>query len=175
MQYHWHLQVVLQLKKKAHFGKMLVICSQCNALHWLQEKLEKSLKGKPIFRTCCSNGDVQLPFLQHLSQYLFELYTANTPIAKHFRTHIRKYNSALAFTSLKYKPDTRIRVGLQSCQIQGALYYMAGPLEHSINARPQYAQLFLYDPQEAITRIQMSEGGIPLPAELQISLLQQLL
>ena len=133
------------------------------------------MKGKPIFGTCCSNGDVQLPFLQQLPQFLFELYTANTPIAKHFKTHIRKYNSALVFTSLKYKPDTHIRGGLQCFQIHGALYHMAGPLEHSINAKPQYAQLFLYDPQEAITRIQMSEGGIPLPAELQISLLQQLL
>ena len=150
---------------------MSVICSQYNALHWLQEKLDKSLKGKPIFGTCCFNSDVQLPFLQQLPQFLFELYTANTPIAKYFKTHIRKYNSALAFTSLKYKPDTRIRGGLQCFQIHGALYHMAGPLENSINTKPQYAQLFLYDPQEAITRIQMSEGGIPLPTELQISLL----
>ena len=33
----------------------------------------------------------------------------------------------------------------------------------------------MYDPQEAVTQLQISEGGIPLPSELKVSLLQQLL
>ena len=94
-------------KTKANFGKMTIPCSKCNALHWLQEQLKLSSKVQPLFGTCCSNGDVQLPVLQPLPPLLFELYTAETPLAKHFRTHIRKYNSALAFTSLNCKPDTR--------------------------------------------------------------------
>ena len=81
---------------------------------------------------------------------LLELYTADTPIAKHFRTHIRKYNSALAFTSLNYQPDKRTQGGLQCFQIHSALYHMAGPLEHPANCKPQFAQLFLYDPQEQL-------------------------
>ena len=106
---------------------------------------------------------------------LLEFYTADIPIAKHFRTHIRECNSALAFTSLNYQPDKRTQGGLQCFQIHGALYDMAGPLEHPANCKPQFAQLFLYAPQEVVTQLKISEGEIPLPSELKVSLLQQLL
>ena len=64
---------------------------------------------------------------------------------------------------------------MQCFQIHGASYHMAGPLEHPAHCKPQFTQLFLYDPQEAVTELQISEGGIPLPSELKVSLLQQLL
>ena len=154
---------------------MEVVCSKCLALHWLNEELDHSLKEEPLFVTCGSNGNVQLPTLSLLPPMLLKLYTADTPIAKHWRTHIRKYNSVLAFTSLNYQPDKRTPGRLQCFQIHGALYHMTGPLEHPGNCKPQFAQLFLYDPQEAVTQLQISEGGILLPSELKVSLLQQLL
>ena len=154
---------------------MEVACSKCLALHWLNKKLDRSLKKEPLFGTYCSNGNVQLPKLSQLPPMVLELYTGDTPIAKHFRTHIRKYNSALAFTSFNYQLDKRTQGGLQCFQIHGALYHMAGPLEHPANCKPQFAQLFLYNPQEAVTQLQISEGGIPLPSESKVSLLQQLL
>ena len=86
---------------------MEVVCSKCFALHWLNAKLDRRLKEEPLFGTCCSNGNVQLLKLSQLPPTLLELYTTDTSIAKDFRTHIRKYNSALAFTSLNYQPDKR--------------------------------------------------------------------
>ena len=115
---------------------MEVVCSKCLALHWLNEKLDYSLKEEPLFGTCCSNGNVQLPKLSQLPPMLLELYTADTPIAKRFRSHIQKHNSALAFTSLNYQPDKRTQGGLQCFQIHGALYHMAGPLEHPATCKP---------------------------------------
>ena len=54
-------------------------------------------------------GDVALPLIQALPPLLHSLYNDDTGVARHFRTHIRKYNLALAFASLKYTPDQRVR------------------------------------------------------------------
>ena len=69
-----------------------------------------------------------------------------------FRSKIREYNSALSFTSVKYQADTRtanLGQGIQCFQIHDELYHLQGPLEPAPHALPQFAQLFLYDPQYA--------------------------
>jgi len=83
---------------------------------------------------------------------LENLVSADTTEAKRFRKHIREYNSALSFTSLKYSPDNRTALlGLEiNCfQIHGELYHLQGPLEPQPGEQPKFAQLFLYDPQYA--------------------------
>ena len=57
---------------------MEVAYSKCLALHWLKEKLDRSLKEEPLFRTCCSIGNVQLLKLSQLPPTLLELYTTDT-------------------------------------------------------------------------------------------------
>lgn len=79
--------------------------------------------------------------------------TARDPVSRRYRKHIRQYNSALAFTSVNYRADTRIihqNQGPNSLMIQGDLYHMNGPLAASDN-QPRFAQLFFYDPEEATT------------------------
>ena len=162
---------------QSDFGRMSVICNHCRGLHWLEERITSypSTKRNPMFNTCCNQGDVILPFMQQLPPLLHSLYNDDTSLARHFRTHIRKYNSALAFASFKYQTDQRVRGGLQCFQIHGALYHLAGPLQPAANVRPQFAQVFLYDPEDAIEQLRIRPGGHALSEAIEIVLFQQLL
>ena len=108
---------------QSDFGTMSISCKSCEALHWLEERISShpSTIRNPLFNTCCNHSDVVIPLMQQLPPLLQSLYNDDTSLASHFRTHIQKYNSALAFTSLKYKPDQRVRGRLQCFQIHGAL------------------------------------------------------
>ena len=89
--------------------------------------------------------------------------------AKAFRNNIRKYNSALAFTSVKYTVDGRATGGIQCFQIHGELFHLQGPLQSTDLASAQFAQLYFYDPELA-TNIRVGHyNGI-----LQASILQRL-
>ena len=156
---------------------MSIACNDCSALHWLEEHTtgNPSTIRSPLFSSCCNRGDVAIPLMQALPPLLQSLYNDGTGVARHFRTHIRKYNSGLAFASLKYTPDQRVRGGLQCFQIHGALYHLAGPLQHGANTRPQFAQVFLYDPEDAVAQLRIRPGGPVLSEAIEVVLLQQLL
>ena len=103
-----------QQRMQSYFGTMSIACTACNALHWEQERTttSPSTKRNPLFSTCCNQGDVAIPLMRPLPPLLHSLYNDDSSLARHFRTNIRKYNSALAFASLKYQPDQRVRGGL---------------------------------------------------------------
>ena len=166
-----------QERLQSNCERMTISCNHCSALHWLEERTSvyPSTIRNPLFSICCSQGDVAIPLMQQPPQLLHSLYNEDTSLARHFRTHIRKYNSALAFASLKYQPDERVRGGLQCFQIHGALYHLAGPLQHPTNMRPQFAQVFLYDPEDAIEQLRIRPGGHALSEAIEVVLLQQLL
>ena len=111
---------------QSDLGPMSVSCSHCTALHWAAERLTElaSTLENPLFGICCSKGDVMIPFMRPLPPLLHSLFYDDTNQAHHFRTHIRKYNSALAFASVKYQSDQRTVGGLQCFQIHGALYHL---------------------------------------------------
>jgi len=117
---------------------MSIVCSHCTALHWIDERTQGagSTAEHPLFNTCCNRGDVSVSFMRPLPPLLYSLFYDTTTLAIHFHTHIRKYNSALAFVSLQYQLDRRVLDGLQCFQIHGALYDRSGPLEHGHNIRP---------------------------------------
>ncbi len=81
-------------------GLMNVACSYCHALHWKEERLTKSSLRNPKFGKCCLSGKIWLPTLDQLPPELHNLLISQNPRAKGFRTNIRKYNDALAMTSV---------------------------------------------------------------------------
>jgi hypothetical protein len=83
------------------FGRMNVQCTLCKALHWLDERLKESLQSVPCFSRCCHHGKVVLPRLPDPPDRLKQLFTDRTSEGREFRGNIRRYNSALAFTSFK--------------------------------------------------------------------------
>jgi hypothetical protein len=90
---------------------MDVECPDCGALHWMAEKVVRSLKSAPRFSKCCKEGAVKLPAVKEPPDDLKELLTSQEPHAAEFRKNIRHYNSALAFTSVDYKVDSRTTDG----------------------------------------------------------------
>lgn len=79
-----------------------------------------------------------------------DLLTAKDSVGRHYRKHSRQYNSALAFTSVNYRADTRITrqgQGPNSFMIQGDLFHMGGPLAPTDN-QPRFAQLFFSIPKK---------------------------
>lgn len=125
---------------------MDVSCSDCGALHWLNERKSGSSKSAPKFSSCCKAGAVKLPAIRDPPAELQELYTSTNQDALQFRKHIRRYNGAFAFTSANYKADDRVS-GFGPFQIHGQLYHLQGPLEPNGERAPEFAQVWILDPQ----------------------------
>jgi Helitron helicase-like domain at N-terminus len=128
---------------------MDVACPECGALHWIQERIATSSRTSPRFNMCCLDGDVVLPPIRDPPPQLRALYESNLPHAAQFRANIRRYNGALAFTSVNYRTDTRVDGGFVPFQIQGELFHLQGPLENDPAVAPVFAQVWFHDPEFA--------------------------
>lgn len=128
-------------------GELYHECEFCQALHFIEEQV---LPHKQ-FPACCVRGDGQLEPLTDAPTVLRTLLQDDSPRARAFRKDIRKYNSALAFTSVSYNKDTRVSLqgGIQCFQIHGELFHFQGPLRTEDGRTPAFAQLFFYDPEYA--------------------------
>jgi hypothetical protein len=83
---------------------------------------------------------------------LKSLWDGTNPRSAEFRKHARKYNSAFAFASFQYgeRGGPGPRRGIQTFQIQGAVYHLQGPLGPApADKEPRFAQLYFYEPEEA--------------------------
>ena len=139
---------------------MTAPCPACGALHWLAECLSNSSKTSPRFGTCCKQGKIRLPPLRDPPPALRQLYTDETPVARHFREEIWRYNRALSFTSLGVTEDRSVNGpgrGPPVFRICGELCHRSGALQPAVGQQPQYAQLYVYEPREALAmRVQMN-------------------
>ena len=136
-----------------NLGDMNIACSDCGALHWLSERLSSSSKIHPKFGTCCFSGKVHLPRLHDPPPELLDLLRGQDHISKDFRNNIRNYNNALAMTSLGCQQDQSVNStgqGPYLFKVQGSIYHNTGPLIPAQGRAPNYAQLYIYDPQEAL-------------------------
>jgi hypothetical protein len=121
-------------------GPLTGYCTACGALHF------GHTDGR--FEACCKKGNVVLPLIRKPPLYLSYLFTGDDPLCRAFRTNIRAYNCAFAFTSVKYKKDIRIDFsrGIQCFQIHSELFHFQGPLQPAPHTKPSFIQLFFYDP-----------------------------
>ncbi|KAG9220408.1 hypothetical protein CCMSSC00406_0006673 [Pleurotus cornucopiae] len=140
-------------------GRMNVPCPHCGALHWADERVNRSRRtAAPEFGMCCDHGKVCLAALPPPPPILQGLLEANDAQAQEFRHNIRAYNMALAFTSLGVREDDSINhranryMGGSTWvfRIQGQLYHRSGALEAGEGRAPSYSQLYVYDPQAAL-------------------------
>ena len=127
----------------AHYlGKMDVKCEHCGALHWLDEHLSKSSKWSPKFGMCCFEGKIELPKLENPPPELLGFLTGTDDASKKFHDNIRRYNNALAMTSVGVQQDHAINQagrGPWLFKIQGKLSHFAGSLLPAEGIDPMYA------------------------------------
>ena len=131
---------------------MDVPCSDCGALHWKSEKLVNSSQIHPKFGTCCLSGKIKIDKLHNPPPELLHLLSGEDAISKQFRDHIRSYNNALAMTSLGCNQVHAVNQGHGPYvfKVQGRVYHQSGSLIPRPGVTPIYAQLYIYDPQEAL-------------------------
>src|SRR5438046_1486483 len=77
-----------------------VLCRFCNAEHWIEERVQGSMKSSPKFSTCCESGAVKIDKFDNPPQPLYSLLMDSTPCI--FPCHIFvddewQYNSARTF------------------------------------------------------------------------------
>ena len=127
---------------------MNVECPQCHALHFDSEKLTKSTRAVPKFGSCCLQGQIRLPPFPPAPATLRDLLCGKSPLSKEFKTNIRQYNTAFAFTSLGVKVDEKVTraTGPYSFRIQGDLHHLSGALLPRPGKPAVFAQLYIHDP-----------------------------
>ncbi|KAF8448844.1 hypothetical protein L210DRAFT_3339939, partial [Boletus edulis BED1] len=138
-------------------GPMDIRCSHCQALHFISEKLSNSGVRNPRFGMCCLQGQVDLPRIQEWPRCKVRnrIYVFDDPRdTKDFKKKIRQYNNTLAFTSAGTNMDNAAIQGSgpASFCIHGALHHLMGALIPPDGLEPSYAQLYIYDPEEATNR-----------------------
>jgi hypothetical protein len=112
-----------------------------------------SSKRNPLFGSCCRQGKINLPLLPAPPLAIRHLYVGDSTEAREFRTHIRKYNAALAFTSVGDNQDHAINRRGGSpwvYRISAELRHRAGTLLPSEGRSPTYLQLYFFDPHDSL-------------------------
>ena len=131
-----------------YLGPMDIGCSKCHALHFGCEKLSNSSVRNPKFGICCLQGRVNLPAFPEWPRELKRLFHDHHDEQK-FIENMHQYNSALAFTSLGVKIHQFGGGVPASFCIHGALHHLMGSLVPPEGDAPSYAQLYIYDAQQA--------------------------
>lgn len=170
-----------ELLSRHYLGRMSAVCVHCEALHWIDERVQRSSKSSPEFGLCCDHGKVQIPLLHAPPPALQALFEANGTQSDDFREHIRQYNMALAFTSVGVHDDQTVnqrrgpgrRGGVGWVfRILGQLSHLSGALETAPGQSARYAQLYIYDPRLALQQRMHANSNL---REDTMKLLQNLL
>ena len=123
-------------------------CPHCHALHFAAEKLSRSTANELKFGMCCLTGQIDLPPFPPALRDLRDLFDGTSPHSFDFKTNIRQYNAAFAFTSLGVNIDHFIidGTGPYSFKISGELHHLAGAILPLPNQAPVFAQVYIHDP-----------------------------
>ena len=116
--------------------------------------MKSSSASEPRYGSCCLQGKVKIEYVARLPPPLYQYFVGDNNDAVEFRTHIRRYNKAFAFTSSggPWRLDGTVfdGRGLPTYKIQGELYHQIGPLRPEDGRAPLYSQLYIYDAAEAL-------------------------
>lgn len=134
-------------------GKQDQTCGFCEARVWAAEftgrHVGNGLKGYSI---CCGKGKVQLPYMRETPPELLELLTSARRGSRKFWPKIRVYNNIFAFCSFGGNVDDSVNKGKGPYifRVSGETYHNFGSLVPPDGYTPKFAQIYMYDGQEAI-------------------------
>lgn len=126
-----------------NLGDLTFKCEHCHSLHF---ECEKTTRGH--FSLCCGNGKISLPE-SRLPNEIFDLFVGENDESKHFREHIRQYNSAMSFVSFGSHITLPSGYGPYCFKIHGDIYHRISSLYPSSGQNPSYGQLYILDFAEA--------------------------
>ena len=123
-------------------------CQECGSKNFLEEETGQGQKRH--FSICCSNGKtIDLDDFDEPGPVLRDLLTSSSSSARAFRDAIRSYNSALGFLSVGATVSKPPGHGPPVYRVQGAVYHYSGPLLPKDGDDTVFAQIYLYDSNEA--------------------------
>ena len=115
----------------------------------------------PKFSNCCSMGQITagrdtngqvLPTFREPPPLLQELLTSNSAECRHFRKHIRHYNSALAMASVRANFVTRGPGSSNfntTVTVHGRMYHEIGALIPPIGMKPRFSAVYIFNTEHA--------------------------
>ena len=126
-----------------HFaGMMENPCDHCGALRWDGELTRTTM--------CCKAGMVKLPDIQDPPEPLLSLLKGTHEYASDFQKGARDLNALLSFASIGADVDAgAVGRGSYVYRIRGTMYHRFGSIEPEDGAAPRYAQIYLFDTEEA--------------------------
>ncbi|KAK1398557.1 hypothetical protein POM88_008420 [Heracleum sosnowskyi] len=134
-------------------GKQDQTCGFCEAQVWAAEFTGRYVgTGPKGYSICCGKGKVQLPFLRETPSELGELLTSGSRLSRMFFPKSRVYNNIFAFCSFGGKIDDSVNKGKGPYvfRVSGETYHNFGSLVAPDSCAPKFAQIYMYDGQQAI-------------------------
>ncbi|KAK1382505.1 hypothetical protein POM88_020240 [Heracleum sosnowskyi] len=155
------IRLTINLKKKnfrdinsiLDMGKQDQTCGFCEAQVWGAEFTGRYVgTGPKGYSICCGKGKVQLPFLRETPPELGELLTSGSRLSRMFFPKSRVYNNIFAFCSFGGKIDDSVNKGKGPYvfRVSGETYHNFGSLVAPDSCAPKFAQIYMYDGQQAI-------------------------
>ena len=125
------------------------VCKKCGSCNFPGEAIGT---GATLhYAICCHNGKTKnLPDFPEAPPVLKRLLTDGRRDARSFREQIRQYNASLAFVSFGATIAVPPGKGVPVFRIHGGVYHASGALRPPEGDAPSYAQLYVWDPQEAL-------------------------
>lgn len=130
-----------------HNLQSMVACAHCSALVWVQER-SSGTRTHPSFSICCGKGSINLPQIMPYDEILDLLRR------KDFMHNIRKYNSAMAFASMRCNLDHTLandKKGAFTFRISGQVMHKIGSVLPTNNKTPGFSQIYFHDPNMQAT------------------------
>ncbi|KAK1360978.1 hypothetical protein POM88_045452 [Heracleum sosnowskyi] len=135
-------------------GKQEETCGFCRAQVWAAEFTGRHVgTGPKGYSICCGKGKVQLPLLRVPPSELDELISTRGTRSARFFNKSRIYNNIFAFCSFGGNVDHSVNTGKGPYvfRVSGRTYHSLGSLVPPDGLSPKFAQLYMYDSQEALT------------------------
>ena len=127
-------------------------CIQCSAIFQSDEGHYRQPKAGECCSSCGAIVPKVLPNFPEPPHLLRELLTSNSAEARHFRRHIRHYNSALAMASVRAEFVAR-GLGVSkynpTITVHGRMYHEMGALIPPTGKKPRFAAVYIHDTEQA--------------------------
>ncbi|XP_074362378.1 uncharacterized protein LOC141702627 [Apium graveolens] len=136
-----------------NIGRQEEVCGFCKAHVWPSEFTGRHVgTGPKGYSICCGKGKVQLPLLRETPPELNDLISADGTRSNVYFSKSRIYNNIFAFCSFGGNVDHSVNNGKGPYvfRVCGRTYHSIGSLVPPDGLTPKFAQLYMYDGQEAV-------------------------